>query len=59
MDKLTIEHLNSIKAKIRSAYLSVSAHPDCEPNSEFEDMANGLDEAIEIINEVKERSVAE
>lgn len=58
MEKLIItkDELNSIRSKIRSAYLSICAHPDCEEGSEFDDMASGLSDAMAIIDAAIERS---
>jgi len=38
--------MNEIIEKLKSVKLSILTHPDCEPNSEFDDMADTLDEVI-------------
>lgn len=38
--------MNEIIEKLKSVKLSILTHPDCEPDSEFEDMADTLDEVI-------------
>lgn len=53
--EITIPELELLRSKIRSAYLSICAHPDCEDGSEFDDMATGLAKAMAVIDAAIER----